>query len=175
MTADAWEPARKARWDLPADAAPEVIEHNRKKTVVHAAGYITPDHGARWTHPDLPGARLFLDGFPEANTQQAVANFALATAKGIKVKQGWTRRAPAPFIEKIYGSTYTFRDPFDLLDHKYRLLYPDGSTVFVSEPYGYDERRLHECALALGPVAVEERTTTTESRQFRLPKEVARV
>jgi len=46
------EDVRKARWDLPEDATPEAIEHDRKVSWLVASGWM---HGAngRWIRPSF--------------------------------------------------------------------------------------------------------------------------
>jgi hypothetical protein len=70
----------------------------------------------------------------EANAV-AEANLAQARSKGITVKREWDRYAPQPLITVYEGSHITYAGIFDLVDHPYRLVYPDGRKVYVSEPY----------------------------------------
>ncbi len=74
-------------------------------------------------------------------TEAAEHNLAAFKDNGIRVARNWDRRAP--FVEHLGRGEWLIRDR-TLLDHLYRLRYPNGRVVYATEPYGLDESDLRD-------------------------------
>jgi hypothetical protein len=53
---------------------------------------------------------------------------------GYRILDNWDHRKGAPFTRKMPGGYWQTED-HGFLDHLYRIKRPDGSTIYVSEPY----------------------------------------